>query len=67
MDLKKPAKGKVYLAEPEDDPTLIKGIDTDFVTGPKPAHASKAVKTSKRIDLKEDSFWEHGEESRCRG
>ena len=30
LDLKKPAKGKIYLPDPENDPTLVKGIDTDF-------------------------------------
>ncbi|KAH0383829.1 glycerol-3-phosphate O-acyltransferase, partial [Aureobasidium melanogenum] len=30
LDLKKPAKGKIYLPDPEGDPTLIKGVDTDF-------------------------------------
>ncbi|KAG9632258.1 hypothetical protein KCU64_g14366, partial [Aureobasidium melanogenum] len=26
LDLKKPAKGKIYLPDPEGDPTLIKGV-----------------------------------------
>ncbi|KAG9951692.1 glycerol-3-phosphate O-acyltransferase, partial [Aureobasidium melanogenum] len=30
LDLKKPAKGKIYLPDPEGDPLLIKGVDTDF-------------------------------------
>lgn len=30
LDLKKPAKGKIYLPDPENDPTLVKGIGTDF-------------------------------------
>ena len=30
MDSTKPAKGKIYLPDPIDDPTLIRGVDTDF-------------------------------------
>ncbi|KAH0363917.1 glycerol-3-phosphate O-acyltransferase, partial [Aureobasidium melanogenum] len=30
LDSKKPAKGRIYLPDPEGDPLLIKGIDTDF-------------------------------------
>ena len=30
LDLKKPATGKIYLPEPEGDPTLIRGIGTHF-------------------------------------
>jgi glycerol-3-phosphate O-acyltransferase / dihydroxyacetone phosphate acyltransferase len=30
LDNVKAAKGRIYLASPEDDPTLIRGIDTDF-------------------------------------
>ncbi|EXJ82212.1 acetyltransferase [Capronia epimyces CBS 606.96] len=30
LDKVKPAKGKIYLPDPENDPTLIRGIDTDF-------------------------------------
>ncbi|KAJ5711322.1 acyltransferase [Penicillium malachiteum] len=30
MDLTKPGKGRLYLPDPESDPTLINGIDTDF-------------------------------------
>nr|POE74524.1 putative acyltransferase [Quercus suber] len=30
LDLKKPAQGKIYLPKPEDDPSLIKGTDTNF-------------------------------------
>lgn len=30
LDLKKPAKGKIYLPDPENDPTLVKGVDTGF-------------------------------------
>ncbi|EXJ81859.1 hypothetical protein A1O1_07924 [Capronia coronata CBS 617.96] len=33
LDKVKPAKGKVYLPDPENDPTLLRGVDTDF-TGP---------------------------------
>ena len=33
LDLKKPAKGKIYLSDPENDPTLVKGRDTDFTNG----------------------------------
>ncbi|KAJ5904485.1 acyltransferase [Penicillium tannophilum] len=32
MDLTKPGKGRVYLPDPKDDPTLVNGIDTDFTT-----------------------------------
>ncbi|KAK3711068.1 Glycerol-3-phosphate/dihydroxyacetone phosphate acyltransferase [Vermiconidia calcicola] len=32
LDLKKPAKGRVYLPDPEGDPTLVKGRDTDFTS-----------------------------------
>lgn len=30
MDLTKPATGKIYLPDPENDPTLIRGVDTKF-------------------------------------
>ena len=30
LDLKKPAKGKIYLPDPDGDLTLLKGNDTDF-------------------------------------
>ncbi|KAJ5917378.1 acyltransferase [Penicillium verhagenii] len=30
MDLAKPGKGRVYLPDPENDPALVNGIDTDF-------------------------------------
>lgn len=30
LDSKKPAKGRIYLPDPEGDPTLIKGTDVDF-------------------------------------
>ena len=30
LDLKKPAKGIIYLPEPEDDPTLVRGEGTNF-------------------------------------
>ncbi|KAJ5097456.1 acyltransferase [Penicillium angulare] len=30
MDLTKPGKGRIYLADPENDPALVNGIDTDF-------------------------------------
>lgn len=30
LDLKKPAKGKIYLPDPEGDPTLVRGLGTDF-------------------------------------
>ena len=30
QDLKKPAKGKIYLPDPENDPTLVRGVGTDF-------------------------------------
>jgi glycerol-3-phosphate O-acyltransferase/dihydroxyacetone phosphate acyltransferase len=30
MDMVKPAKGKVYLPDPINDPTLLRGIDTNF-------------------------------------
>ncbi|EMC98239.1 hypothetical protein BAUCODRAFT_32226 [Baudoinia panamericana UAMH 10762] len=30
MDSKKPAEGKIYLPDPEGDPTLLKGNGTDF-------------------------------------
>ena len=30
LDIKKPAKGKIYLPDPENDPTLVRGIDTEF-------------------------------------
>ncbi|KAK5119779.1 hypothetical protein LTR85_007355 [Meristemomyces frigidus] len=33
LDSKKPAKGKIYLPDPEGDPTLIKGNGTDFTDG----------------------------------
>ncbi|KAF2171812.1 hypothetical protein M409DRAFT_63379 [Zasmidium cellare ATCC 36951] len=32
LDLKKPAPGKIYLPDPEGDPTLIKGTGTNFKT-----------------------------------
>lgn len=30
LDLKKPAKGKIYIPDPEGDPTLVRGEGTDF-------------------------------------
>lgn len=30
MDMTKPAKGKIYLPDPINDPCLVRGIDTDF-------------------------------------
>jgi len=30
LDLKKPATGKIYLPDPEGDPTVIKGVGTQF-------------------------------------
>ncbi|KAJ5676818.1 acyltransferase [Penicillium maclennaniae] len=30
MDLTKPGKGTIYLPDPENDPALVNGIDTDF-------------------------------------
>lgn len=30
LDMKKPAQGKIYLPDPEGDPTLVKGTGTDF-------------------------------------
>ncbi|KAJ5247423.1 acyltransferase [Penicillium chermesinum] len=30
MDLAKPGKGRIYLPEPENDPLLVHGVDTDF-------------------------------------
>ncbi|KAI5267156.1 hypothetical protein E4T47_08117 [Aureobasidium subglaciale] len=30
LDSKKPVKGKIYLPDPEGDPTLVKGVDTEF-------------------------------------
>ncbi|KAJ5082387.1 acyltransferase [Penicillium argentinense] len=30
MDLAKPGKGTIYLAEPDNDPALVYGIETDF-------------------------------------
>lgn len=30
LDSKKPAKGKIYLPDPENDPTLIKGTEVNF-------------------------------------
>ncbi|KAF7511841.1 hypothetical protein GJ744_003572 [Endocarpon pusillum] len=33
LDSVKAAKGRIYLANPEDDPTLIHGIGTDFKSG----------------------------------
>ncbi|KAK2810076.1 hypothetical protein FQN50_003270 [Emmonsiellopsis sp. PD_5] len=33
MDLVKPAKGKIYLPDPENDPTLVRGQGTDFTNG----------------------------------
>lgn len=32
LDLTKPAPGKIFLSDPEGDPTLIKGTETDFTT-----------------------------------
>jgi glycerol-3-phosphate O-acyltransferase / dihydroxyacetone phosphate acyltransferase len=32
LDNVKPAAGRILLAEPDDDPTLIRGIDTDFTS-----------------------------------
>ncbi|TKA74135.1 hypothetical protein B0A55_06834 [Friedmanniomyces simplex] len=31
LDMKKPAKGKIYLPDPEGDPTLVRGTGTDFL------------------------------------
>ncbi|CAK1364282.1 Glycerol-3-phosphate O-acyltransferase 1 [Cercospora beticola] len=33
LDLKKPAKGKIFLPDPEGDPCLIRGTGTDFTSG----------------------------------
>ena len=33
LDSKKPAAGRIYLPDPEGDPTLVKGTDTDFTDG----------------------------------
>ncbi|EEH39988.2 glycerol-3-phosphate O-acyltransferase [Paracoccidioides lutzii Pb01] len=33
MDLVKPAEGKIYIPDPENDPTLIRGQETDFTNG----------------------------------
>lgn len=33
LDNKKPAKGKIYLADPDGDPCLIRGTDVDFTDG----------------------------------
>jgi glycerol-3-phosphate O-acyltransferase / dihydroxyacetone phosphate acyltransferase len=33
LDSVKPAKGRIYLASPDKDPTLVHGIDTDFKSG----------------------------------
>ena len=33
LDSVKAAKGRIFLANPDDDPTLIRGIDTDFESG----------------------------------
>lgn len=33
LDKVKPAAGKVYLPDPENDPTMIRGIGTDFKNG----------------------------------
>lgn len=30
LDMKKPAKGRIYLPDPEGDPTLVRGVDTEF-------------------------------------
>ncbi|KAH8730939.1 hypothetical protein GQ44DRAFT_700110 [Phaeosphaeriaceae sp. PMI808] len=30
MDLTKPAKGKIYLPDPINEPCLVRGVDTDF-------------------------------------
>ncbi|GAM87824.1 hypothetical protein ANO11243_058520 [Dothideomycetidae sp. 11243] len=30
LDLKKSAKGKIYLPDPDNDSTLVKGVDTNF-------------------------------------
>jgi glycerol-3-phosphate O-acyltransferase/dihydroxyacetone phosphate acyltransferase len=30
LDMKKPAEGKIYLPDPKDDPTRIRGVDTNF-------------------------------------
>ena len=30
MDLTKEAKGKIYLPDPDNDPTLVRGVGTDF-------------------------------------
>ncbi|KAK5723551.1 Glycerol-3-phosphate/dihydroxyacetone phosphate acyltransferase [Elasticomyces elasticus] len=33
LDMKRPASGKIYLPDPEGDPTLVKGNGTDFTNG----------------------------------
>lgn len=33
LDSKKPAKGLIFLPDPEGDPTLIRGVGTDFTNG----------------------------------
>ncbi|ODH49493.1 hypothetical protein GX48_04435 [Paracoccidioides brasiliensis] len=33
MDLVKPAEGKIYIPDPKNDPTLIRGQETDFTNG----------------------------------
>ncbi|KIW14217.1 hypothetical protein PV08_06998 [Exophiala spinifera] len=33
LDNVKPAQGKIFLPDPENDPTLVKGIGTDFKNG----------------------------------
>jgi glycerol-3-phosphate O-acyltransferase/dihydroxyacetone phosphate acyltransferase len=33
LDLKKPAKGRIWLPKPEEDPTLIEGTGVDFKNG----------------------------------
>ena len=30
MDMTKTAKGRIYLPDPENDPTLVRGVDTNF-------------------------------------
>ena len=30
LDIKKPATGRIYLPDPENDPTLVRGVDTEF-------------------------------------
>ncbi|KAG5917811.1 hypothetical protein E4U42_007108 [Claviceps africana] len=38
QDLTKPAPGTIYLPDPLHDPTLVRGVGTDFGTGPGQTH-----------------------------